>query len=223
MFFCAWDSIYRYLGCNANLYKHILPITGTYGTNAKSYDEGAKKVMRKEWRNCGGYLDAHNQFFYAMEQAGAKWAATIINGGHVYIKEGGQSDFTYKVIEYMKDTKLVPNFNPKKQITVVQHSTWNEHHSTIAFLNYVRSNTDYVKVPDGNDILRRFGSFRKTFESEAMSSKWKKVWKEPLKFLVLSQFKPKNVPIVDASDTFELEVILGMGAVSIEKIANSYF
>lgn len=179
--------------------------------------------MRKEWRNCGGYLDAHNQYYFAMEQAGAKWADTISKGGHVYIKEGGQADFTYAVIKYMISANLLPNFNPKKQITVVQHSAWNEDHSTPSYLKYVKQNTDYVKVPDGNSILRRFGSFRKKFESEAMSSKWKKVWKEPLKFLVVSQFKPKNEPIVDASDTFELEVILGMGAVSIEKIVTSYF
>ena len=44
----------------------------------------------------------------------------------------------------------LPSLNTKTRIHVVQHSQWNEDQTTASDLSYVRANTDYRKIADGN-------------------------------------------------------------------------
>ncbi len=77
-----------------------------------------------------------------------KAMAALRAGGDVWVAEAGQSDFTADVVRRIK--AQMPNVNTRNRIHVVQHSDWNERQTTNNDLNYVRNNTDYNKIPDGN-------------------------------------------------------------------------
>jgi len=87
------------------------------------------------------YLQVQNNFGLAQGVA-QEWDTVIRNGGTVYVAEGGPSDFTFEVLQRM-------NQSPSN-VTVVQHSTYNETHTRDSSLNFVRNNTNYIRIADGN-------------------------------------------------------------------------
>jgi len=46
----------------------------------------------------------------------------------------------------------LPTIDTKTQVHIVQHSDWNENQATADDLTYVKENTDYIKIPDGNVV-----------------------------------------------------------------------
>ncbi len=70
------------------------------------------------------------------------------NGGDIWVQEAGQSDLTADVVRRVK--AALPGVNTQARIHVVQHSKWNEDKTTSSDLKYVKQNTDYNKIPDGN-------------------------------------------------------------------------
>ncbi len=90
---------------------------------------------------------------------GANWQASLqrvesrvnralARGGDVWIMEAGQSDFSADLVRKLKAKSS--SLNTRARIHIVQHSDYNEKETTPADLNYIRANTDYNKIPDGN-------------------------------------------------------------------------
>lgn len=94
------------------------------------------------------WSDAHNNYNNALNQTAAKVIDTLRNGGDVWVQEAGQSDFTADIVRRVK--QQLPNVNTRTRIHVVQHSQWNEDQTRTAALNYVKQNTQYNKIDDGN-------------------------------------------------------------------------
>jgi len=75
---------------------------------------------------------------------------TLNAGGDVWIMEAGQSDFTADLVRRLNSSS--PNINTQDRIHVVQHSDFNENQTTPQDFSFVRANTDYIRIPDGNGI-----------------------------------------------------------------------
>lgn len=121
-------------------------VTGTYGVQAGAYvpaNDLMTMVFGQNWS------DAHMQRAASIVQVANKMVKTVANGGSVWIAEAGQSDFTQEVMVYLVKAGKPLN---KQQIILVQHSEWNENETSQAALAYVKENTLYFKIPDGNAV-----------------------------------------------------------------------
>jgi hypothetical protein len=94
------------------------------------------------------WTDAHENMKNAVEQVKVIAKACIENQGDIWIADAGQSDFSAQLVKAIKAD--LPDVNISKRIHIVQHSDWNEEVTSPASLDFVKKNTDYHKIPDGN-------------------------------------------------------------------------
>ena len=121
-------------------------VGGAHGVwNRDRYDAGSEAVMNAAWP--GVWVDAHGNRGRAIEQTYTRWQQTLSAGGDVWIAEGGQSDMTAAVVRLLNQRLSV---NTRNRIHLVQHSQWNEDHADRTDLAYVKANTDYIRIEDGN-------------------------------------------------------------------------
>lgn len=104
------------------------------------------------------WTDAHNNVAPAVEKVMAIVLPILNNSGDVWIAEAGQSDFTAALVEAIQAE--MPELETEQRIHVVQHSSWNEDVTTPEKLEFVKSNTDYVKIADGNGVGNGTPGFR---------------------------------------------------------------
>jgi hypothetical protein len=192
--------------------EHVIPVAGTYGTNAKDYNPEFALVMQAVWGN-SGWLNAHQNWNASVEDVVKRWSEVLENGGNIWIKEGGQSDFTANVVRLLK-TKL-PKLKTHERIHVVQHSRWNEEKTTPEKLSYIKKNTLYIKIDDANKYLNiRDGNI--DFETAARTHPiYGEGWRA-----AFSYYNPKSR--IDFSDTGELMHILGLGKLSITSFQHRF-
>ena len=122
-------------------------VAGTYGIQSGLYvppNPLLELAFKDNW------TDAHNNTQTAVEQVRSKITATLLNKGDVWIAEAGQSDFTAELIKSIQAN--LPEINTSENIHVVQHSDWNEKSTSPEDLEFVKKNTDYHKIPDGNVV-----------------------------------------------------------------------
>ncbi len=94
------------------------------------------------------WSDAHNNRVQALAVVSKLVSASLERGGHVWVAEAGQSDFTADWLVLVRDQDF--SLNTKMQVHVVQHSDWNESSASPEKLAYVKRHTDYQKIADGN-------------------------------------------------------------------------
>jgi hypothetical protein len=94
------------------------------------------------------FSDAHNDFDNALTTASSKASRILENDGDVWIAEGGQSDFSYHIVKLLE--KQYSKSLLRQRIHIIQHSEWNEKNTTQPFLEYLKTNIDYISIPDGN-------------------------------------------------------------------------
>ncbi len=104
------------------------------------------------------WASAEEDWDNALDIESTKAEATLSNGGHVWIMEAGQSDFSAALVKTIKENR--PEVDTRTRIHIVQHSSWNENQSTPADLQYVKQNTDYIKIADGNDTSNGTPGFK---------------------------------------------------------------
>jgi hypothetical protein len=104
------------------------------------------------------WTDAHENFKTAVEKVKNKAKATLVNQGDIWIAEAGQSDFTAELVKAIHTD--LPAIDISKRIHVVQHSDWNEEVTAPESLEFVKKNTDYHKIPDGNVVGNGTPGFR---------------------------------------------------------------
>ncbi|MDO6602583.1 hypothetical protein [Arenibacter palladensis] len=122
-------------------------VAGTYGIQSGLYvppNPLLELAFKDNW------TDAHNNTQTAVEQVRSKITATLLNKGDVWIAEAGQSDFTAELIKSIQTN--LPEINTSENIHVVQHSDWNEKSTSPEDLEFVKKNTNYHKIPDGNVV-----------------------------------------------------------------------
>ncbi|MCK9493084.1 MAG: hypothetical protein M0Q00_01805 [Acholeplasmataceae bacterium] len=130
-------------------------VTGTYGIQGGLYvppNDLLQLAFRDNW------TDAHKDFESAVNKVKELVKTTLKNQGDVWIAEAGQSNFTAEVVKAVKAD--IPEINISQRIHVVQHGGWNEKMTSPAHLRYVKDNTDYHKIPDGNVVGNGSPGFR---------------------------------------------------------------
>lgn len=185
-------------------------VGGTYGVySADRYVSASEPLMNTIWGS--GWLNAHSNRFSAIDQATVRWAGALAAGGDVWIAEGGPSDFTAAVVRRIQ--QQYPEFQTRNRIHLIQHSKWNEDHALRADLDFVRSNTNYVVIEDGNEpnSTADLREFRQSFVDSARASAYRGAWNAAFAYL-----SPHEK--LDFSDTVELLYILGIGT---SQIANA--
>lgn len=120
-------------------------VAGTYGTQDGLYvpsNELFDMAFNDNWS------DAHTDWKKALSKATQLAEKTLSQGGDIWIAEAGQSDFSADLVRNLK--KNNPELNTKTRINIIQHADWNEQVTAVQNLAYVKANTNYVKIPDGN-------------------------------------------------------------------------
>ena len=122
-------------------------VAGTYGTQEGLYvppNELFQLAFGEKWS------DAHADFDSAIEEVKLIAFTTLKKGGNIWIAEAGQSDFSAALVKAIRSE--MPDLDTSERINVVQHSDWNEEVTSVASLQYVKTNTFYHKIPDGNAV-----------------------------------------------------------------------
>jgi hypothetical protein len=104
------------------------------------------------------WTDAHENVKYAVQTVKVIIKATLANQGDIWIAEAGQSDFTAELIKAIQSD--LPDISTSQRIHLIQHSEWNENVTSSEKLQFVKKNTDYQKIPDGNIVGNGTPGFR---------------------------------------------------------------
>lgn len=180
---------------------HVVAVSGAYGLNASTFNDSSDAVMDVVF-GADGWLNAHVDPAGVAQQLVQRFQQVIGAGGDIWIKEGGQSDLTARVIRQLREQ--TPNLETTRRIHVVQHSDWNERQTTPADLAYVQQRTNYIRIPDANVHLNReHGNAQ--FETAAVSHPvFGDLWRAAFAY-----YSPRER--LDFSDTGELLHLLGVG------------
>ena len=192
---------------------HVIPVSGTYGENKKTFNPESDAVMDAAWNDCGGWLSAHDDWDATGDQVTKRWLAVIEAGGNVWVKEGGQSDFTADVVRNIQ--QRLPDLDTTERIHVVQHSDWNEMTTTEEALAYTKANTDYVRISDANAYLNIKGGDAAFAQAATGHSVFGPVWKAAFAY-----YDPNDR--LDFSDTGELLHIQGIGRIGIDAFKDMF-
>ncbi len=194
-------------------------VAGTYGMQKGLYVPPNDLL---ELSFSGNWSDAHENFESAVKQVKEIVTGTLKKQGDIWIAEGGQSDFTAGLIKALATD--FPGINVSKRIHVVQHSTWNEKMTSPKNLQFVKENTDYCKIPDGNAVGNGTPGFRSPdytgWKDKISDPKLVKIWQ--LAIDIANKYNGKdgrhNNPAISAggldfSDLSEVCWILGLNEI----------
>lgn len=120
-------------------------VAGAYGIQEGLYVP-SPELFAQSFGN--HWSDAHGNRQQALEHVVALIGTTLEKGGHVWVSEAGQSDFTADWLAQIRAT--FPDVDTKGRIHVVQHSDWNESVTDPKKLAYVKEHAQYNKIADGN-------------------------------------------------------------------------
>ncbi len=129
----------------------VYAVQGAYGQQGGVYLDSSglfNLIYGPEGANT--WTDAHKNWTTSVTRIVNKVKPILQSGGHVWVQEAGQSNITADWIYALINQEGIPTATTKNNITVVQHSTWNEGQTAAADLNYVKANATYVKIADGN-------------------------------------------------------------------------
>ena len=122
-------------------------VAGSYGKQGGEYVP-ANSLFNLAFSDL--WSDAHTNFDKAIQEVYFKVATVLKNGGHIWIAEAGQSDFSSSLIAKIQNNWT--NINTNEKIHVIQHSEWNEKETREENLIFVKENSKYQKIPDGNVV-----------------------------------------------------------------------
>ncbi len=120
-------------------------VAGAYGAQGGFYvpaNELFKLAFGSRWS------DRHADPAKAVREVSQSAIQALNSGGTLWIAEGGQSDFSAALVRSLQ--KQLPDIDLKNRIHIVQHSAWNEKTTTPEDLEFVKKETTYHKIPDGN-------------------------------------------------------------------------
>lgn len=191
-------------------------VTGTYGVQKGLYVP-PNDLLQLSFGN--NWTDAHKNFDNAIKKVKKIVLKTLKNNGDIWIAEAGQSDFSSALIKSIQHD--LPNLNVNKHIHIVQHSNWNEKSTSKESLQFVKENSDYVKIPDGNDVGNGSPGFRDatytSWQDKIINPKLTNIWQ--LAINIANKYNGKNGRYnnkavaaggLDFSDLSEVCCILGI-------------
>lgn len=150
-------------------------VAGTYGIQGGLYvppNDLFQLAFGDNW------TDAHNNVILAVEKVKEIVKMTLKNQGNIWIAEAGQSDFSAELIKAIQ--KDIPEINTTQCIHLVQHSDWNEKSTSPESLKFVKENSDYHKILDGNAVGNGTPGFRDpgytNWEDKIKNPKLNEIW-----------------------------------------------
>ncbi len=218
---------------------HVLPAIGTYGRNTAYKEASCERVAQSVWGDSTGYLRAAHRYparAAAVALATEAWARTLEMGGQIYIKEGGQSDFTVDVVRRLEHRHP----GSGRCVHVVQHAGWNEDQNSDGVTAYLLRKTDYLRplsrggiITDGNRVMQsRGGRWNAPFVSGARSSWMGCAWDVAIAeneryehYGACWNGGRRAQPVtecLDVSDTHELAFILGLAPLGLAEFFGRY-
>ncbi len=99
-------------------------------------------IFGKKW------TDAHYNWQGSVQNIADKVMPILQKVGKVWFQEAGQSNTTADWIDEI--LKTVSEEVVKTNVFVVQHRNWNEKKTTQTELSWLKANTDYIVIEDGN-------------------------------------------------------------------------
>ncbi len=120
-------------------------VAGSYGVQGGLYVP-ANELFQHTFDN--RWSDAHTNRDKALTEVTQLVTQVLKKGGHIWIAEAGQSDFSADMVSNIQSS--MPDMNTKELIHIVQHSDWNEEVTGKESLDFVKTNTEYHKIADGN-------------------------------------------------------------------------
>ncbi|WP_297093664.1 hypothetical protein [uncultured Draconibacterium sp.] len=120
-------------------------VAGTYGIQEGLYVP-PNKLFQQAFED--NWTDADANKTKAVERMKNVVLECLQKGGNVWIAEAGQSDFSSEFIKAIQMS--TPEINTAERIHIVQHSDWNEEVTSASSLAFVKANSNYHKIPDGN-------------------------------------------------------------------------
>ncbi|MCF8259646.1 MAG: hypothetical protein K9J12_02650 [Melioribacteraceae bacterium] len=194
-------------------------VAGAYGIQEGLYVP-ANELFDGAFGN--NWSDAHLDFDKALTKVTTLVSETLAKNGNIWIADAGQSDFSAAVIRNIRDN--YPSIETNRRINVVQHSDWNESVTDSINLNYVKSNSSYHKIPDGNATGNGTPGFRSSkninWQNQISNPKLIKVWTTAIE--IANKYNGKegrynNSAIaeggLDFSDVSETCWIFGFGSI----------
>lgn len=150
-------------------------VAGTYGIQEGLYVPPNDLFQLSFGDN---WTDAHNDMKGAVEKVKSLVIKTIVQGGDLWIADAGQSDFSAELVHAIQ--RDLPKIETSKRIHVVQHAEWNEEVTTPEKLDFVKQNTDYIKIPDGNGVGNGTPGFRTpeftNWDDKITNPELRKIW-----------------------------------------------
>jgi len=150
-------------------------VAGTYGTQSGLYvppNELFQLAFGNNW------TDAHANRPIALLKVKDRVSKILDSGGNIWIADAGQSDFSALLIKSIEQER--PDIQTKARFHVVQHSKWNENATSKEHLEYVKKNSSYHKIPDGNAVDNGSPGFRTYnypyWRTEVKDKKIRKLW-----------------------------------------------
>lgn len=144
-------------------------VAGTYGIQEGLYvppNPLFQQAFSDKW------TDAHANKTKATKKMENVALECLQKGGNIWIAEAGQSDFSSELIKAIQ--RSATEINTAKRIHIVQHSDWNEDVTSANSLAFVKANSTYHKIPDGNVVGNGTPGFRTPGYSD-----WKTKVKDP--------------------------------------------
>ena len=154
------------------------------------------------------YLDANYDNKTTQVAATKRWQATLQNGGHVWVCEGGPMDFTTNILQRLRQLGLSDE-QLKTHVHVVQHADPGFNRNETASMDTIQKYSDYIRIANGNH-LNATADLESGLDAEFVN--WARaesaIWKE-----AVSVFAAK----IDYSDVVEALHVLGVGK---DKVGN---
>ncbi len=150
-------------------------VAGTYGTQEGLYVP-ANSLFQLTFGD--NWTDAHKDFDTAIDKVTKIAKKTLSKGGDIWIAEAGQSDFSAALVKSIQ--AKMPKINTSQRFHIVQHSDWNEKVTSVDALRFVKENTDYQKIADGNTVNNGTPGFNsaefKDWKSKVSNPQLYKLW-----------------------------------------------
>lgn len=200
----------------------VYAVMGAVGTQSGTFIDSTSlfnQIFGPEGSD--NWTDAWNDWNTSVTRIKNKARAVLDAGGHVWVQEAGQSNITADWIQGLLDDGLA-SATIKSNVTVVQHSTWNQDNTAPQDLTFVQDRATYVKIDDGNhpNSTPDWHLDDTTFMNEVFAGKalpgTEALWLLANQIIVDSGFSASYSSIdeggVDFSDCVENWYIFGIGS-----------
>lgn len=224
---------------------NLFAVAGTIGIQGGKYINARSLMKMAFGQENFNWTDAHKNRDVSVNLVRDRIKAVLAQGGNAWVQEAGQSNFTRDWLVALKEAG-VHELVIKNNIIIVQHSAWNEKHTSPEALKYVKEKTTYQAITDGNKPMKIFARKDRRGPLTPMyidkSDKWiasaistenskkhsQSLWQEAIKIIEQTDFKAHYSLIpkggVDFSDNVELWWILELGqnAISVNAFWQRY-